>query len=151
TASPTDANVAYAACNNFFAGDFGPYLYKTIDGGEHWTSINANLPDRGPTWTVGVDEGDPNLLFVGTMTGVFVSNTPPVHWVPLKTGLPAAVQVMDLTIQRETHDLVVSTFGRGVYILDNYTPLRGLNATMLAQPTALFTLPDARMYVPADP
>jgi photosystem II stability/assembly factor-like uncharacterized protein len=151
TASPTDANVAYAACNNFFAGDFGPYLYKTNDGGAHWTSVNANLPARGPTWTIGVDDGDPNLLFVGTMTGVFVSNTAAPQWVPLKTGLPATVQVMDLTIQRESHDLVISTYGRGVYILDDYTPLRTLNAALLAQPAALFASPDAKMFVPADP
>jgi photosystem II stability/assembly factor-like uncharacterized protein len=151
TASPTDANVAYAACNNFFAGDFAPYLYKTTDGGAHWTAITANLPARGSTWTIGVDDVDPDLLFVGTMNGVYVSNTPRVQWVKLKAGLPATVQVMDLTIQREKHDLVVSTYGRGVYILDDYTPLRSLDTTLLDQPQALLPVADAVMYVPADP
>ena len=70
TASPADVNVAYAACNNFFAGDYAPYLYKTTDGGAHWISINANLPVRGSTWSIIADDVDPNLLFVGTMTGV---------------------------------------------------------------------------------
>ena len=151
TASPVDVNVAFAACNNFFAGDFAPFLYKTTDGGAHWTSINANLPARGATWTIGVDDVDPNLLFVGTMTGVFVSNTPAIGWVQLKAGLPATVQAMDLTIQRDAHDLVVSTYGRGVYILDDYTPLRALSPGKLAEPAALFPVADAKMFVPADP
>lgn len=151
TTSPIDANVAFVACNNFFAGDFAPYLYKTSDGGAHWTSIKANLPVRGSTWTIGVDDVDPDLLFVGTMTGVFVSNTPNVEWVKLKGGIPATVQVMDLTLQREAHDLVVSTFGRGVYILDDYTPLRGLTAKTLADSAAIFPVAEARMFVPADP
>lgn len=151
TASPTNANVAYAACNNFFAGDFAPYLYKTVDGGAHWTSINANLPARGSTWTIAVDDVNADLLFVGTMTGVFVSNTPQTDWVKLSAGIPAAAEVMDLTIQRRTHDLVVSTYGRGVYILDDYTPLRDLTAKSLAEPQALFPIADAMMYVAADP
>jgi photosystem II stability/assembly factor-like uncharacterized protein len=152
TASPVSADVAYAACNNFFAGDFAPYLYKTIDGGAHWTSINANLPAaRGSTWTIGVDDVDADLLFVGTMGGVFVSNTPATHWVKLTAGLPTTAEVMDLTIQRDAHDLVVSTYGRGVYILDDYTPLRDLTAKSLAEPATLFPLTDAFMFVQADP
>jgi hypothetical protein len=143
--------VAYAACNNFFAGDYAPYLYKTIDGGAHWTSINGNLPARGSTWTIGVDDVDADLLFVGTMTGVFVSNTSKPDWVKLTSGIPKTAEVMDLTIQRDTHDLVVSTYGRGVYILDDYTPLRDLTAKTLAEPETLFALADAKMFVQADP
>jgi photosystem II stability/assembly factor-like uncharacterized protein len=151
TASPINADVAFAACNNFFAGDFAPYLYKTTDGGAHWTAISANLPARAATWTIAVDDVDPDLLFVGTMTGVYVSNTPKVEWVQLKTGIPASAEVMDLVIQRDEHDLVVSTYGRGVFILDDYTPLRGLNAKTLEAPQALFPLADAVMFVQADP
>lgn len=150
-ASPTNANVAYAACNNFFANDFAPYLYKTVDGGAHWTAISANLPARGPTWTVAVDEVNADLLFVGTMNGVYVSNTPQPDWVKLSSGMPAAAEVMDLTIQRSKHDLVVSTYGRGVFILDDYTPLRELSAKTLAEPAALFPMNDAPMYMLADP
>ncbi len=146
-----NADVAYVACNNFFAGDFAPYLYKTVDGGAHWTSIHANLPARGSTWTIAVDEVNADLLFVGTMTGVFVSNTAAPDWVPLTNGIPKSAEVMDLTIQRETHDLVVSTYGRGVFILDDYTPLRDLSAKTLAESEHLFALSDAKMFVPADP
>ncbi|HEX7880936.1 MAG TPA: glycosyl hydrolase [Candidatus Eisenbacteria bacterium] len=151
-ASPTDANVAYAACHNFFAGDFSPFLYRTTDGGGTWTSINADLPvERGCTYTVGVDEVDPNLLFVGTMGGVYVSNSPEVSWVKLSGGMPATALVMSLEIQRDEHDLVVSTFGRGVYILDDYTPLRGLTSKRLEEPVALYQVSDAPMFVAADP
>lgn len=151
TASPTDAKVAYAACNNFFAGDYAPYLYKSIDGGARWTAISANLPARSSTWTVAVDEVNPDLLFVGTMTGVFVSNTPKPQWVQLTGGIPKTVQVMDLAIQRDEHDLVVSTYGRGVFILDDYTPLRDLSAKTLAQSDHLFPLSNEPMFVAADP
>ncbi len=150
-ASPHDRDVAYVACHNFFAGDFKPYLYKTTDGGAHWTPISADLPEHGSTYTVGVDHVDPNLLFVGTMTGVFVSNSPEVRWVKLKAGIPASVLVMDLNIQMDEDDLVVSTFGRGVYILDDYSPLRRLTTATLEEPAALFPVSDALMFVEADP
>ena len=152
TASPHDVNVAYAACQNVFAGDFKPYLFKTTDGGAHWTSINADLPEeRGATYTVAVDDVDPELLFVGTMDGVFVSNTPRLHWVKLTQGIPASVQVMDLVLEPREDDLVVSTFGRGVFILDDYSPLRHLDAATLAKPAVLLPIPDAVMFVAADP
>lgn len=151
TASPTDRNVAYAACHNFFAGDFKPYLYRTTDGGAHWTSINARLPKRGCTYTIAVDEVDPDLLFAGTMFGVFTSNTPEIHWVKLKAGLPESVAVMDIEIQREEHDLVIATFGRGVYILDDYSPLRQLTPENLDLPALLLPVAQAPMFVQADP
>ncbi|MCC6652623.1 MAG: glycosyl hydrolase [Candidatus Eisenbacteria bacterium] len=149
--SPTDANVALVACNNFFAGDYAPYVYKTTDGGAHWTSISANLPARGPTWTVGVDEVNPDLMFVGTMNGVYFSNTPQAEWIKLSAGIPSAIQVMSLAIQRDEHDLVVSTYGRGVYILDDYTPLRTLNARSIETPAMLLPIADAPMFIQADP
>lgn len=150
-ASPHDVNIAYAACNNFFAGDFKPYLYKTTDGGAHWITINADLPEHGSTYTIGVDHVNADLLFVGTMTGVFVSNTPTPHWVKLSASIPATVQVMDLDIQPDEDDLVVATFGRGVYILDDYSPLRQLTLETLQQPATLFPVADPVMFVEADP
>lgn len=150
-ASHHDKMVAYAACHDFFAGNFEPYLYKTTDGGQSWSRINANLPERGCTFTVGEDHVNPNLLFTGTMEGVFVSNTPAPNWVKLKTGIPGAVAVMDLELQREENDLVVSTFGRGVYILDDYSPLRRLTPELLQQEAALFPIEDGLMFIEADP
>lgn len=150
-ASRHDKMVAYAACHNQFAGDYKPFLYKTTDGGRNWTNISANLPERGSTYTIGEDHVDPNLLFVGTMFGVFVSNTPEPNWVKLKAGIPGAVSVMDLDIQRDENDLVVSTYGRGVYILDDYTPLRNLNPANLEKEAAIFPIEDGLMFVQSDP
>jgi hypothetical protein len=85
------------------------------------------------------------------MTGVFVSNTPEISWVKLKAGIPASVQVTDLDLQRDEDDLVVATFGRGVFILDDYSPLRDLDPETLDSPAALFPVADAVMFVEADP
>lgn len=149
-ASHHDKNVAYAACQNFLAGDFKPYLFKTSDGGATWKNISSNLPERGSTYTVGEDHEDPDLLFVGTQFGIFVSNTPEFHWLKLSAGLPTAT-VMDLDLQRHENDLVVSTFGRGVYILDDYSPLRSLDTALIRNEVALLPVPDAEMFVEADP
>lgn len=151
-ASPHDVDVAYAACHNFFAGDFGPYLYKTADGGATWTDISADLPEeRGSTYTVAADHVDPNLLFVGTMSGVYVSNTEQISWVKLTTGIPASVQVTDIDLQPNEDDLVAATFGRGVFILDDYSPLRHLDAATLALDAALLPVADAPMFIQSDP
>lgn len=149
-ASHHDKKVAYAACSNFLDGEYAPYLYKTVDGGASWTSINSDLPKDGCTFTIGEDHVDPNLLFVGTQSGVFVSNTKDPKWVKLSGGIPPTL-VMDLDIQRDENDLVVSTFGRGVYILDDYAALRNFDHVAINSEAALFPVSDARMYVEADP
>lgn len=145
-----DKKVAYAAIQDHFGGDYSPYLYKTTDGGASWFNINANLPQRGCTYTIAEDHVNPDLLFTGTMFGVYVSNTPEIHWVKLKPGIPNAT-VMDLTIKKDENDLVVSTFGRGVYILDDYSPLRYINNELLDKEAEIFPVKDALMFVEADP
>lgn len=149
-ASHHDINVAYAACSNFLDGEYAPYLYKTTDGGENWNLINANLPDDGCTYTIAEDHEDPHLLFVGTQYGVFFSNTEEPSWIKLSNGIPPTT-VMDLDLQREENDLVVSTFGRGVYILDDYSALRTFDPDVIHAEAHLFPVSDARMYVEADP
>lgn len=149
-ASRHDVSIAYAACSNFLAGEYAPYLYKTTDGGANWTSINADLPDNGCTYTIGEDHENPDLLFVGTQYGVFVSNTKAHKWIKLSNGIPNTM-VMDLDIQREEDDLVVSTFGRGVYILDNYSALRHLDTKTIRSAASVFPVANARMYIEADP
>jgi photosystem II stability/assembly factor-like uncharacterized protein len=142
--------VAYAACNDFFAGNFKPFLYKTTDGGKTWTNISLNLPERGSTFTVGEDHVNPDLLFVGTMFGVFVSNTTEPYWVKLNKGIPTAT-VMDLDIHRGENDLVVSTYGRGVYILDDYSSLRHMTKELSEKEAAIFPIEDGLMFIQADP
>lgn len=142
--------VAYAACHNFHDGDYRPYLYKTEDGGKTWKSLNANLPEMGSTYTIAEDFVDTNLLFVGTQFGVFFSNNGGKEWIQLKNGLPT-IQVFNLQIQQRETDLVVSTFGRGVYILDNYSPLRFMSKETLAKDAFIFPIKDAQMFISADP
>ncbi len=149
-ASHFDKLIAYAACHNYVGGDRNPYLYKTTDGGANWFIINANLPEEGCTYSIAEDHVDNDLLFVGTQFGVFFTNNGGNEWIPFKNGMPPAT-VMDLDIQRRENDLVVSTFGRGVYILDDYTPLRYLSKETLKKEAEIFPVKDALMFIPANP
>jgi len=149
-ASPHDANVVYAAFNNHKMGDFKPYLLKSADRGRTWTSISAGLPERGPVWTVLEDPVQPGLLFAGTEFGVFFSPNGGARWVQLKGGLPT-IAVRDLAVHRREGDLVLGTFGRGFYVLDDVTPLRRTTAALLASEAALLPVRRAWMYVPEEP
>jgi photosystem II stability/assembly factor-like uncharacterized protein len=149
-ASNFDKLVAYAACHNYTGGDYKPYVYKTTDGGKNWFSLNNNLPFNGSTYSIAEDHVDKNLLFIGTLFGVYFSNDGGKEWIPLNAGMPPAC-VMDLDIQRRENDLVVSTFGRGVYILDDYSPLRFLSAETLESEAVIFPIKDALMFVQSNP
>jgi hypothetical protein len=142
-ASRHDTNVVYAAFNNMLRGDFAPYLLKSTDRGRTWTSIRGNLPERAAVWTMAEDHVNKNLLFVGTERGLYTSPDGGRSWMPLRSGLPS-VAVRDIQIQRRENDLVIGTFGRGLYVLDDYTPLRllaAMNAEGLLAPRA------TRLYV----
>jgi photosystem II stability/assembly factor-like uncharacterized protein len=149
-ASRYDKLAAYAACHNMIGGDYRPLLYKTTNGGKSWFSLNSNLPERGSTYSIAEDHVDKNLLFIGTQFGVYFTNNGGEEWIQLKNGIPPAC-VMDLDIQRRENDLVVSTFGRGVYILDNYSPLRYLTTETLKKDAEIFSVKDALMFIPANP
>ena len=149
-ASNFDKLVAYAACHNYMGGDYKPYIYKTTDGGKSWFPITNNLPELGSTFSIAEDHVDKNLLFVGALYGVYFSNDGGNEWIPLKNGIPPAC-VMDIDIQRRENDLVVSTFGRGVYILDDYSPLRFLSAETLKNDAEIFPVKDALMFIPSNP
>jgi photosystem II stability/assembly factor-like uncharacterized protein len=149
-ASNHDANTAYAAIENHQNADFKPYLLKTTDAGRTWVSISSNLPKNGPVWAIAEDHVNANLLFAGTEYGLFFSVDGGQKWIQLKGGMPT-IQVRDLAIQRRENDLVVGTFGRGIYILDNYTPLRSIKPEALKQEAQLFPVKDALMYIQAQP
>jgi hypothetical protein len=149
-ASNYEANTVYAALENRQNADFKPYLLKSTDAGRTWVSIVNNLPKDQPVWAIAEDHVNPNLLFVGTEFGLFFSIDGGQKWIQLKGGLPT-IQVRDLNIQKRENDLVVGTFGRGIYILDNYTPLRLLKPEMLKQEGQLFPVKDALMYIQSQP
>ncbi len=144
-----DANVVFAILNNHRAGDFKPYVLKSTDRGKTWKSISGDLPERGSAYVIRQDHVDPNLLFVGTEFGSYFSNDGGVHWVKL-SGLPT-IAVYDLDIQQRENDLVAATFGRGFYVLDDYSPLRSMNAELIAREAHLFPVPDALHYVESAP
>ncbi len=127
-----DANVLYVTLNNHWSGDFKPYVVKTTDLGRTWTNISSDLPARGDVWALAEDYVDRNLLFVGTEFGLFFTNDAGKKWTQLKGGLPT-IQVRDITIQRRENDLVLATFGRGFYVLDDYSPLRVLTEQTIVQ------------------
>src|SRR5262249_23828560 len=149
-ASRADADTVYAAFDNHKKGDFKPYLLKSADRGRTWTSIAGDLPERGTVYAVVDDHERPGLLFAGTEFGLYVTVDGGRRWVRLKGNLPT-VAVRDLEVQRRENDLALATFGRGFYILDDYTPLRGLSEEMLAKEGTLFPVKRALMYTPATP
>lgn len=149
-ASQHDKNVVYAAFNNHKNGDFKPYIYKSTDKGRTWKSISSNLPERGSTYSIAEDHKDPNLLFVGTEFGCFVTLDGGAHWKQLKTGLPT-IAVRDMAIQKREDDLVLATFGRGFYVLDDYSPLRQMRQETLAKEAEIFAIKDGLIFIEALP
>jgi photosystem II stability/assembly factor-like uncharacterized protein len=149
-ASNHDADTVYAAFENHKNADFAPYLLKSTDAGKTWASIKSNLPANGPVLAIAEDHVNPNLLFAGTEFGLFFSINGGQKWVQLKGGLPT-IAVRDLAIQKRENDLVIATFGRGIYILDDYTPLRVLRTETLAEESHIFPVKDALMYIQSQP
>ena len=144
-ASHHDSNVAYAVFDNHKRGDHKPYVMKTVDRGVSWERIVDGLPVRGTAHTIIEDHVDPALLFTGTEFGLFFSTDGGQNWHEL-TGLPT-ISVRDLEIQRREGDLVVTTFGRGFYILDDYSPLRTPESDLESAAT-LFPVRDTWLFNP---
>ncbi|MFD0760571.1 WD40/YVTN/BNR-like repeat-containing protein [Lutibacter aestuarii] len=146
--SQHNENVAYACFDGRKnSSDFKPYLLKSTDKGKTWTSIAANLPS-GTVYCIQEDFLNPNILFIGTEWGVWTTIDGGKKWVQIKNGIPT-IQVKDLTIQQRENDLVVATFGRGYYVLDNYSSLRHLNEEIESKEAHLFEIKDALLYFPS--
>ncbi len=148
TPSNFDENVVYATFNNTKSDDFTPYVLKSSDKGKTWSSIAGDLPENGSVHVIVQDVEDENLLFVGTEFSFYFSLDKGKTWVKLAGGLPD-IPVRDIDIQERENDLVIATFGRGFYILDDFTPLRGLSQQKLDSTEAMiFPVKDALMYLP---
>ena len=148
--SQHDANTLYAAFDNHKQGDFKPYLLRSTDLGRSWTAITNGLPERGTVYAVVEDHVKPGLLFAGTEFGLYFSIDQGHRWVQLKGGMPT-IQVRDLAIQQRENDLVAATFGRGFYVLDDYSPLRAIDDAALAQKALLFPVKRASTYAQSSP
>jgi hypothetical protein len=149
-ASQHDEQVVYAAFNNHKNGDFKPYLLRSSDKGNTWQSISGDLPVRGSVYAIAEDHVNPNLLFAGTEFGVFFTVDGGQKWTQLKGGLPT-IAIRDMEIQKREDDLVLATFGRGFYILDDYSPLRTLSETALEKEADIFPIKDSWMFMEATP
>ena len=145
-ASQHDENVVYSVFNNHKKGDFKPYLFRSDNKGKSWKSISSNLPIRGSVYSIAEDHIDPNLLFVGTEFGLFFSLDGGAYWKQIKAGLPT-IAVRDLAIQERENDLVLGTFGRGFYVLDDYSALRNINQRNMQQEAQIFPIKDGLMFI----
>lgn len=173
-------DVAFVAADDHKSGDYTPYLFMTEDQGASWRSIRGDLPDGVIVWQIEQDHIDPDLLFVGAENGLYVSLDRGVHWLAVGRAVgrstatgPASpggrsrvptIAMRDLAIQRRDDDLIAASFGRGFYVLDDYSPLRRLAAAVRsttesdgppdgpgpddAPPATLFPIRRAWRYVP---
>src|SRR6185312_4051753 len=121
-ASPHDANSAYVAVDFHEVDNNKPYAFKTHDSGKSWTSIAAGLPADDPARVVREDPNRKGFLVLGTDTGLFYSADDGGHWTALKSNFPT-VPIYDVKFVKASHDLVVATHGRGLFVLDDITPL----------------------------
>lgn len=149
-ASMHNENVVYAVCNNHRNGDFKPYLMKSSDKGKTWISLVKGLPDRGSTYCMAEDPKDPSLLFAGTEFGIYFSRDGGSEWIKLGSGLPV-IAVRDIAIPVGVDDLAIATFGRGFYILDDYSFLREARPEMLDKEASLLDVRDGALFNPKTP
>lgn len=140
-----DVNTVYVVVDQHKTGDFSPYIYKSTDRGRSWTSIAGDLPDRHVVWRIVQDHIDPELLFAGTELGLFFTVDGGRTWIELTGGVPT-ISFRDLAIQRRENDLVGASFGRGFFVLDDYSPLRTVSETLLEEEVALFPVRRAWWY-----
>lgn len=149
-ASCHDPDLVMAALDNHKTGDLNPYLIVSRDRGRTWKSISSDLPQRQIVWAVTEDHKQPGLWFIGTEYGIYFTRDAGEHWIELTGGLPT-IAFRDIEIQEKEDDLVGASFGRGFYILDDYAPLRHMDAETLNQEASLFPVKKSLMYVPRRP
>lgn len=142
-ASHHDADRAYVAHDCHRRDDYRPYVFRTDNAGQSWTDISGNLPDDAGSWVVRESWVDPDVLWVGTERGVYMTVDGGERWTRLENGLPT-VAVRDMNFAYAEQDLVVGTFGRSIYVLD-ISALQTVNENTLAGPH-LFPVEDGRIY-----
>ncbi len=140
-----DKSTAYVVLDNHKFGDYKPYLFMTEDGGKNWKSITKGLPEGTLLWRIVQDHVNPNLLFLGTEYGVYVSLNKGKSWDKFSAGLPT-ISVRDLAIQKRENDLVLATFGRSFYVLDDYSALRDFDDELMKKDGYIFKPRKALQY-----
>ena len=140
-----DADTVYVCLDNHKYGDFKPYLVKSTNRGRSWKSIAGDLPPRHLVWRLVQDHAKSDLLFAATEFGIFFTVDGGGKWIRLPGGVPT-ISFRDLAIQRRENDLVGASFGRGFYVLDDYTPLRQISEQAMEQEALLFPVRNTPWY-----
>lgn len=142
-----DANTVHVCLDNHKFGDYKPYFYKSTDKGKSWKKMTTNLPETTLVWRMVQDHVNKNLMFLATEFGIYTSIDGGSKWHQLKGGLPT-ISFRDLAIQKRENDLVGASFGRGFYVLDDYSPLREVTEESMNKEAHLFPIKDAWWYIP---
>jgi photosystem II stability/assembly factor-like uncharacterized protein len=145
-----DPDTVYVVVDDHKSGDFSPYVLKSTNRGGTWTHISRGLPERHIVWRLVQDHVNPRLLFAGTEFGVFFTVDGGQNWAKLAGGAPT-ISFRDLVIQQREDDLVAASFGRGFWILDDYSPLRSVTREQLQNEATLFPVREADWYIPRVP
>jgi photosystem II stability/assembly factor-like uncharacterized protein len=146
-----DEGTAYATFDRHTLGDMKPYAYKTTDYGKTWTSLNVQENGvLGYAHVIKEDTVDPNLLFLGTEFGLWISVDAGQHWASYKGSNFPSVAVRDLVVHPRESDLVLATHGRGIWIIDDISPLRALTPDLMAKDATLIPGPPAIQYFNAN-
>lgn len=141
------AGGVFALADAHKSGDYTPYLFKSTDNGRSWESIRGDLPDETIAWAVQQDHVDPDLLFLATEFGIYFSPNGGANWHMLSAGAPK-IAFRDLKLHRRDDDIVGATFGRGFYILDDYSPLREIASGALEGEGGVMPVRDVWWYIP---
>jgi hypothetical protein len=141
-----DENTVYVSLDNHKEGDLSPYLFKSSDLGESWESISNNIPDRTLVWRFVQDHVKKDLFFLATEFGIYTSLNAGKNWQKLP-GSPT-ISFRDIVIQERENDLVGASFGRGFFVLDDYSALREMTPENLSKKGKLFKPRDAKLFKP---
>jgi photosystem II stability/assembly factor-like uncharacterized protein len=142
--SQFDKNTVYATFENHMYGDFKTYLAKSTDLGKTWNRINSK-EFTSFAHKIKEDSENKNLLFLGTEMGLFATLDGGDNWFKMKNGIPEYAMVRDIQINPKTHDLIIATHGRGIYILDDIRPISNLTKDILEKDVYLFPTPPMKL------
>ncbi len=150
--SKFDAATAYAVFDDHRRSNWETYVYKTEDYGRHWKNLAKNDPvqdKKNEVWgfahVIRQDPVNPELLYLGTEFGLYVSFDDGEHWMKWMQGVPT-VPVRDMVIHPREHDLIIGTHGRAAFVIDNIRPLRGISQQLLNKTLHIFNIPDAYLH-----
>jgi hypothetical protein len=149
-ASQHDENTVFVTADAHKFGDFKPYLFISENRGRSWRSITGDLPSSNIIWVVKQDYVNENLLFIGTEYGIYFSTNKGINWIKLESGVPT-IPFRDIELHQRDTDLVGASFGRGFYVLDDYSPLREISSVVDQKSNTLFPVRDAWWYMPSVP